>query len=684
MEDLRPLSDWLPITRKEVESRGWEQLDVIIVSGDAYIDHPAFGAAVIGRVLEHEGWRVGLIPQPNWRDDGRDFKKMGAPRLFFGVSAGSMDSMVNHYTARRRRRSDDAYTPGGVSGFRPDYPTLVYTRFLKRFFPEVPVVAGGIEASLRRVTHYDYWQDKLLPSFAAESGADLLVYGMGERVVAEIARRLDRAEKDGLAPARAIAACRDIPQVCFVADEPVEAVHRRCPSALVLASHEACMESKKQQARNFALVETASNRMDCEIILQGVGQRTVVINPPWPIYDFEVSGNVASNDTETPGIKQNNASKIKTKNVAENALTDAPTVHPIDYAFDLPYTRLPHPKYKSRGEIPAYTMIRHSVNIHRGCFGGCAFCTISAHQGKQVQSRSEASIMREVEQVVNMPDFKGYLSDLGGPSANMYRMRGRDLALCRRCSRPSCIVPSVCKNLQHDLRPLIALFEKVSAHPKIKKCFIGSGIRYDLIVPYLDTNDCGARDYAETIIRKGVSGRLKVAPEHTEETVLRTMRKMPFEQFVRFKRFFDEVCRREGLRQQLIPYFISAHPNCRLQDMQALSGKTHAMGYHLEQVQLFTPTPMTLATEMFYTGLDPHTLQPVFVERDDRRRDEQNRCFFEDTRHTDTRPSGGHGPRNDHGPHAKPPQNRANRRDERENREKNAKPPQNRGRRRTR
>ncbi len=672
MEDLRPLSDWLPITRKEVESRGWEQLDVVIVSGDAYVDHPSFGAAVIGRVLEHEGFRVGLIPQPNWRDDGRDFRKMGAPRLFFGVSAGSMDSMVNHYTARRRRRSDDAYTPGGVAGFRPDYPTLVYTRLLKQFFPDVPVVAGGIEASLRRVTHYDYWQDKLLPSFAAESGADLLVYGMGEKPVAEIARRLDRAEKAGLEPAQAIAACRDIPQVCFVADEPVEAVHRRCPEALVLASHEACLQSKKQQARNFALVETASNRMDCEVILQGVGHRTVVINPPYPIYDFNVSGNVAANATETFDSQQYSASKTKTKNVSETAKTDAQAVHPIDYAFDLPYTRLPHPKYKSRGDIPAYTMIRHSVNIHRGCFGGCAFCTISAHQGKQVQSRSEASILKEVEQVVNMPDFKGYLSDLGGPSANMYDMRGRDLTLCRRCSRPSCIVPSVCKNLRHDLKPLTALFEKVSGHPKIKKCFIGSGIRYDLIVPFLDTNVCGARDYAETIIRKGVSGRLKVAPEHTEENVLRTMRKMPFEQFIRFKRFFDEVCRREGLRQQLIPYFISAHPNCRLQDMQALSEKTHAMGYHLEQVQLFTPTPMTLATEMFYTGLDPHTLQPVFVERDDRRRDEQNRCFFEESR----RPAGDHGPR---GNNYRPERDGQNRRDDRlQNRKEPNRPPQDR------
>ena len=591
----RPLSDWLPITKKEVESRGWERLDVILVSGDAYVDHPSFGAAVIGRVLEHEGFRVGLIPQPNWRDDGRDFRKMGAPRLFFGVSAGSMDSMVNHYTARRRRRSDDAYTPGGVSGFRPDYPTLVYTQMLKRFFPDVPVVAGGIEASLRRITHYDYWQDKLLPSFAAESGADLLVYGMGERPVAEIARQLAEAESRGLDRAQALQGCRDIPQVCFVVDEPVEAVHRRYAEAIVLSPHEACLKSKKAQARNFALVETASNRMTCETILQGVGGRTVVVNPPYPLPE------------------------------------DNP--HAIDYAFDLPYTRLPHPKYKSRGEIPAYTMIRHSVNIHRGCFGGCAFCTISAHQGKQVQSRSEASILKEVEQVVQMPDFKGYLSDLGGPSANMYGMRGKDADLCRRCSRPSCIVPAICKNLRHDLRPLTALFEKVSAHPKIKKCFIGSGIRYDLIVPFIDTNECGATDYAKTIIRKGVSGRLKVAPEHTEPAVLKTMRKMPFEQFVRFKRFFDEVCRREGLRQQLIPYFISAHPNCRLQDMQALSKKTRAMGYHLEQVQLFTPTPMTLATEMFYTGLDPHTLEPVFVERDDRRRDEQNNCFF-DRRHS--------------------------------------------------
>lgn len=588
MENVLPLSAWMPITRKEVESRGWDELDVIIVSGDAYIDHPSFGAAVIGRVLEHEGFKVALVPQPNWKDDCRDFKKMGVPRLFFGVSAGSMDSMVNHYTARRRKRSNDAYTPGGEAGFRPDYPSLVYTRLLKQFFPNVPVVLGGIEASLRRITHYDYWQNKLLPSFLVESGADLLMYGMGELPIIELAHAVKNHIEQGLTAKEAVKNCFNIPQISFVSDQAPDVWAKKDSSTIVLNSHEDCLKSKKCQAENFAKIEIASNSIVCGVIVQTYKDSTIVINPPYPI--------------------------------SEN--------HSIDMAFDLPYTRLPHPKYKSRGEIPAYTMIRHSVNIHRGCFGGCAFCTISAHQGKQVQSRSEKSILKEIEQITAMPDFKGYLSDLGGPSANMYAMSGINRVLCLNCSRPSCIFPSICKNLNHDLKPLLNLFRKVSSDPKIKKCFIGSGIRYDLLVPFLRTNEFSAADYAREIIKNGVSGRLKVAPEHTEPHVLKVMRKMSFDQFLDFKGFFDSVCRKENLPQQLIPYFISAHPGCNLQDMRGLSSKTKSLGYKLEQVQLFTPTPMTLATEMFYTGLDPYTLEKVFVEKDDHKRDEQNSCFF--------------------------------------------------------
>ncbi len=584
--DALPLESWLPVSKKEMEKRGWEQADIILVSGDAYVDHPSFGIAVIGRILEQAGYKVAVLPQPNWRDDLRDFRKLGKPRLFFGVSAGSMDSMVNHYTARKRLRSDDAYTPGGKAGFRPDYPTIVYTKILKQIYPDVPVVAGGIEASMRRITHYDYWQDRLRPSFLVESGADLLVYGMGEQPVVEIARQLER-DAD-------VAHCRHIPQVSYLTGDPLPP--SPVPEAdICLASHEECLKDKRCQARNFALVETASNRMRCGRIVQKTAWGRVVVNPPFP---------------------------------------SDPEGHEIDRSFDLPYTRLPHPRYKNRGEIPAFTMIRNSVNLHRGCFGGCAFCTISAHQGKQVRSRSEKSVLKEIRQLARMPYFKGNLSDLGGPSANMYGMKGKDASKCAKCARPSCLYPSICPNLDHDHRRLLELYKKVAALPGIRHVFIGSGIRYDMLVPYLKTggkeqaSTNHAREYARWVIEKGVSGRLKVAPEHTQASVLERMRKMPFSQFEEFKRFFDEHCRRCGLDQQLVPYFISAHPGCTQQDMQALQEKTRHLGYKLEQVQLFTPTPMTLATETYYTGLDPYTLKPVFSEHDPLRRDKQTDCFF--------------------------------------------------------
>ena len=647
-----PITAWLPISKKELEKRGWEQADIILVSGDAYVDHPSFGIAVIGRCLEKAGYKVAVLPQPNWKDDLRDFRKLGRPRLFFGVSAGSMDSMVNHYTARKRLRSNDAYTPGGQAGFRPDYPTLVYTKILKQLFPDVPVVIGGIEASMRRITHYDYWQDTLRPSFLVESGADLLVYGMGEKPIVEIARRLESGPQ-------ALEACHLIPQVSYIGRnrEEVEkadafwkenaalfawTLRGSMPGApeggkggsssenaeedllprllksfpdIPLQPHELCLRDKKSQARNFALVETASNRIACGRILQKIGARYIVINPPYPVN---------------------------------------PDSHEIDQVFDLPYTRLPHPRYKGRGDIPAFVMIQNSVNLHRGCFGGCAFCTISAHQGKQVQSRSEASILKEIRQIMRMPYFKGNLSDLGGPSANMYGMHGKDLGKCSACKRASCLYPSICPNLDHDHRRLLELYRKVVSLPGLSHAYIGSGIRYDMIVPYLELrqdyspiwNGCPrkpvakkeeeartaspfhAREYIEWVIRHGVSGRLKVAPEHTEQSVLEKMRKMPFAQFERFKTFFDAYCWKIGKNQQLIPYFISAHPGCRLQDMKELERKTRKLGYHLEQVQLFTPTPMTLATEMFYTGLDPYTLKPVYVERDLRARDRQTDCFF--------------------------------------------------------
>ena len=572
MKEYR-LTDWLPTTKKEVELRRWDELDVIIFSGDAYVDHPSFGAAVIGRILEAEGLRVALVPQPNWRDDLRDFKKLGRPRLFFGVSAGCMDSMVNKYTANKRLRSDDAYTPDARPDMRPEYPSIVYTQILKKLFPDVPVFLGGIEASMRRLTHYDYWQDRVRPSILCDSGADLLIYGMGEKPIVELVRRMEQGES-----------LANVPQTAYL-------VHEMTPQEgdIVLYSHEECLKDKKKEAANFRHIEEESNKYAAARILQVTGKQTVVVNPPYPPL----------------------------------------TTEELDHSFDLPYTRLPHPKYKGK-RIPAYDMIKHSVNIHRGCFGGCAFCTISAHQGKFIVSRSKESILREVKAVMELPDFKGYLSDLGGPSANMYRMHGKDLELCKKCKRPSCIHPKVCPNLNTDHRPLLDIYHAVDALPGIKKSFIGSGVRYDLLLheskdPKVNQS---TREYTRELIAKHVSGRLKVAPEHTSERVLNIMRKPPFAQFETFKKIFDRINREEGLRQQLIPYFISSHPGCKEEDMAELAVITKRLDFHLEQVQDFTPTPMTVSTEAWYTGYHPYTLEPVFSAKTQREKLAQRQFFF--------------------------------------------------------
>ena len=565
---------FLPTTIKEVRALGWDYIDVILFTGDAYIDHPAFGAAVIGRLLEAEGYRVAIVPQPNWRDDLRDFTKLGAPRLFFGVSAGAMDSMVNHYTANIRLRSNDAYTAGGKAGFRPDHAATVYTQILKRLYPHVPVVVGGIEASLRRLTHYDYWSDSLKPSMIVDSGADLLIYGMGERVVQQVAKAMRNGYNAKL--------LRKINQVAFVADKSY--VERLNPDTTkILHSYEECCRDKRAFAENFVEEETLSNVMEpTTTLVEQVGEKYVVVTPP--------------NTTLT--------------------------TEELDHSFDLPYERAPHPRYNGKGDIPAWEMIKHSINIHRGCFGGCAFCTISAHQGKFINSRSERSILAEVEKVTKMPDFRGYLSDVGAPSANMYRMGGKNKDACRKCHRPSCLHPKMCPNLDNDHRPLLALYEKIRAVKGIKKAFIGSGIRYDLFdnSPYL-----------ETVVKYHTSGRLKVAPEHTEEHVLNIMRKPPFAMFEQLNRDFRNICARNDLRYQLIPYFISSHPGCREQDMKALADKVLGrLHFDLEQVQDLTPTPMTLSSVMFYTGENPYTGEKVYVARsqDDKRR--QKSYFFRD------------------------------------------------------
>ena len=580
MEKDNYVQRWLPITKKEIDRLGWDYVDVILFSGDAYIDHPSMGCAVIGRVLEAHGYRVAIVPQPNWQDDLRDFKKFGRPRLFFGVSAGAMDSMGNHYTAARRRRSDDAYTPNGRHGARPDYPTFVYSKILKTLFPDVPVVAGGIEASLRRLSHYDYWEDRLRPSILMDCRADMLVYGMGERSIVEIA--------DSLAAGKSIGELTEVPQtavVCSKSEMPGETDDTNC----ILNSFEICLKDKVRQAENFKHIEIESNKWHGRTIWQQYGDRVVKINPMYPPM----------------------------------------TENEIDASFDLPYTRLPHPKYNGK-TIPAYEMIRHSVNMHRGCFGGCAFCTISAHQGKFIASRSKASILSEVKQITQMPDFKGYISDLGGPSANMYRMHGRDLTKCRKCVRPSCLHPQPCSNLNNDHAALLDIYEAVDALPGVKKSFIGSGVRYDLAMARNDDDAVNRRNrrYIQELIVNHVSGRLKVAPEHTSDEVLNCMRKPSFDLFRQFDKIFNEINEKYNLRQQLIPYFISSHPACRETDMAELAVQTKRMNFRLEQVQDFTPTPMTVSSEIYYSGVHPYTLKKVYTARSADEKQNQRKYFF--------------------------------------------------------
>ena len=556
------METWLPTTQKEVEQRGWDYLDVILFSGDAYVDHPSFGAAVIGRYLEKLGLRVAIVPQPNWQDDGRDFKKLGRPRLFFAVSAGAMDSMVNKYTANKRLRSEDAYTPDGRIDRRPAYPTIVYSSWLKKFFPDVPVIIGGIEASMRRLSHYDYWQDKLLPSILISSQANLLVYGCGEKPLAAIVEALQNQPDADLS---------SIPQTVFCRKE-----YQESNNDIILHSYEVCLKNKTSVAENFRHIEEESNRMKANRLVQKTGDRWVIVNPPFPPM----------------------------------------TTEELDACYDLPFTRLPHPKYRDK-RIPAYDMIRHSITIHRGCFGGCAFCTISAHQGKFVVSRSMESILKEVKAITEMPDFKGYISDLGGPSANMYQMKGMNRQICEACKKPSCIFPDICSNLNVDHSPLTELYKAVDKEPGVKKSFVGSGIRYDLLVHQFENGDWNksARDYFFELVRNHVSGRLKVAPEHTSSSTLNCMRKPDFSVFLQFKKLFDKINREENLKQQLIPYYISSHPACTEKDMAELAGIVKKMNFYPEQIQDFTPTPMTLATEIYYTGLHPYTLKPVYTAK---------------------------------------------------------------------
>lgn len=579
MKEYR-LTDWLPTTKKEIELRGWDSVDVILFSADAYVDHPSFGAAVIGRTLEAAGYRVAIVPQPDWHGDFRDFKKLGRPNLFFGIAPGCMDSMVNKYTAGKRLRSEDAYSPDGRHDCRPEYPTIVYTKILKQLFPDVPVVLGGIEASLRRLTHYDYWKEGLQKCILCDSGADMIIYGMGEKPIVQLCADLSEGKN--------INDIHDIPQTVYLCRED-EVPGGICDDDIVLYSHEECLVNRKAQADNFRHIEEESNKMHAQRLLQSVDGKYAVVNPPYPPM----------------------------------------TTEELDRSFDMPYTRLPHPKYKGK-RIPAYEMIKFSVNIHRGCFGGCAFCTISAHQGKFITCRSKESIVKEVKKVIEMPDFKGYLSDLGGPSANMYGMKGRNPKACAVCKRPSCINPQICPNLNTDHTSLLEVYHAVDALPGIKKSFIGSGVRYDLLLHKSkdEKSNAAASQYTRELICRHVSGRLKVAPEHTSDAVLKLMRKPSFKLFEEFKQIFDRINKEENLNQQIIPYFISSHPGCREEDMAELAVITKRLDFHLEQVQDFTPTPMTVSTETWYTGYDPYTLEPVFSAKTPREKQAQRQFFF--------------------------------------------------------
>ncbi|MBR3030216.1 MAG: YgiQ family radical SAM protein [Bacteroidales bacterium] len=562
-----------PTTRKEMDALGWDAADVVLFTGDAFIDHPSFGTAVVTRALEARGYKVAVVPQPNWRDDLRDFKKMGVPRLYFAVNSGNMDSMVNHYTASKRLRSNDAYTPEGRAGYRPDYAVTVYTKILKELYPDVPVVIGGIEASLRRLTHYDYWQDCLKPSVLVESGADYLVYGMGERPMVALT--------DAFAAGKSQEEIRQIPQIGYLADTPPDTDY------FDLHSFEDCKRNKIAFAQNFNIIEREANSLHAMMLVEQTGRSFVCINPPYPPM----------------------------------------TTEELDAVYSLPFTKLPHPRYKGK-RIPAYDMIKFSITTHRGCFGGCNFCTIAAHQGKFIQSRSEESIVDEASRLKDLPDFAGNISDLGAPTANMYRMGGRNKALCDKCTRQSCLFPRMCRNLDHSHKDLLELYDKVLAVKGIRHAYIGSGIRYDL---FLDENgylDETSQPYLEALITRHTSGRLKVAPEHTQDNVLAVMGKPSFRLFEVLRGKFDEITRRHGLKYQLVPYFISGHPGCSMRDMDALSKNNYLKGLYMEQVQDFTPTPMTVASVMYYTGLDPKTLRPLFVERNLERKKRQKSFFF--------------------------------------------------------
>ena len=564
----------IPTSVKEVQRLGWDYIDVIFFTGDAFVDHPSFGTACIARYLEKFGYRVAVVPQPNWKDDLRDFRKLGAPRLYFAVNSGAMDSMVNHYTAARRLRHEDAYTPDGQFGRRPDRAVTVYTRILKRLWPDIPVVIGGVEASLRRLAHYDYWDNSIHPSILVDSGADWLCYGMGERTMLELTRAIESG--------RNLRQMENIAQLAFFRKGAC-----KLDGALVLHSYEQCLEEPRAFAENFHQIEIHANMLTPQTLVEPVGDGYVRVNPPLP----------------------------------------PATTEEMDSFWDLPFTKKPHPRYKGK-RIPAYDMIKDSIITHRGCFGGCNFCTIAAHQGKFIQSRSEESILKEVRELAAMPEFRGNISDLGAPTANMYGMHGKDPSRCAVCRRKSCLFPSACSNMDRNHERVLALYRRVDAVKGIRHSYIGSGVRYDLFLDEKGFVDGSGKKYLRELMLRHTSGRLKVAPEHTEDKVLYYMAKPSFRLFERLRAEFDKINREEGTHTELVPYFISSHPGCTLQDMRKLASNKSLKGIWMEQVQDFMPTPMTTSSIMFCTGLDPRTMKEVFVEHDPERKKEQKSLFF--------------------------------------------------------
>jgi uncharacterized radical SAM protein YgiQ len=543
---------FLPMTRTEMDAYGWDELDVLVITGDAYVDHPAFGAAVIGRVLEADSWRVGIIAQPDWTNP-ESLTALGRPRLFCGITAGNLDSMLSHYTAARRKRKEDAYTPGGVIGKRPNMATVVYTQLVKKVFPGIPTVLGGLEASLRRIAHYDYWQDKLRPSILQDSKADILVYGMGERAIREIARRV-AANKE----------LEEIPGTARLLGGR-ESSERDFSNCLKLPSLEECRADKKAVLELTRLTEREQNPFGGRPLVQLHGARALLVEPP-----------------------------AKPLTTAE-----------MDRVYELPYMRLPHPAYKE--PVPAFTMIQASVTVVRGCCGGCAFCGLGLHQGRFLSSRSENSVVREVQSLTEMPSFKGTITDLGGPTANLYGCTNGVCKACKTCRRASCLIPAVCPNLKLDADSAIRLMRRVRELEKVKHVFIQSGIRMDVALRN--------PNYIRELAKHHVSGHLKVAPEHMHPNVLRKMRKPGPETFCEFQKIFEAESRTAGKKQYLVPYFISNYPGSTEAEMKAVERFVREEEWKLQQVQDFIPLPMTPAAAVYYTGLDYETGEPVPVTR---------------------------------------------------------------------